>query len=395
MVGRPRPDYTIRLTLLIALDEHSHLGYQTDLFNLCATAKGLRSIPYLVFSDTSMTDISALHLSYIITCHCLPEQLLFYTLPTKAGQSSQQLLSCDRASECQGIVYLLNPDIGGAGSKVLELAEAVRSHTNGSDWQGEYRQSNVQPRKSSKNGSPATQRRDTFASAKSEQGDRSVLEGLYIELERARSRIQVNILRELGPQSNDLWRMALKLLSLCRVFAPCKTEISKGSPIQTALKRLTSQPEDRDFPCLPKKTQKPFIGYLDLSAPPPAVMRPNATTTPRPKHTQKATKVSPNAPMHPQPTPANLEASPVQRMLDRAYRTELQCGFPEEVWCRILSLAVGVDGILSEKQKRSVLRWAFDQSTLIKELEILGKAESAQLWRVLEGMECLAYEVEA
>ena len=38
--------------------------------------RGLRSVPYIVLSDTSMTEICALHLSYVIASHNMPDFLL-------------------------------------------------------------------------------------------------------------------------------------------------------------------------------------------------------------------------------------------------------------------------------------------------------------------------------
>ena len=57
-------------------------------------------------------------------------------------------------------------------------------------------------------------------------------------------------------------------------------------------------------------------------------------------------------------------------------------------------VAAGAEDVMSEAQQRSVLRWAMDRGTLSKERESLGLKESAQIWKVLEGMECLAYEMK-
>lgn len=49
---------------------------------------------------------------------------------------------------------------------------------------------------------------------------------------------------------------------------------------------------------------------------------------------------------------------------------------------------------MGRTQQSNVLRWAVDRRTLARELESLGKPESAQIWKVLDGMGCLAYEVD-
>ncbi len=90
-----------------------------------ATTQGLRSVPYIVLSDSGMTETGGLHLSYILECHHVPERLLTRVPQAKAGAPAQQLLSYDE-SQCRGIIYLPNPLLGSAGHKVLELAEVMR-----------------------------------------------------------------------------------------------------------------------------------------------------------------------------------------------------------------------------------------------------------------------------
>ncbi len=57
-----------------------------------------------------------------------------------------------------------------------------------------------------------------------------------------------------------------------------------------------------------------------------------------------------------------------------------------------MGLHVQADRFMTRNQQCNVLRWATDRRTLGKELESLGKPESAQIWKVLDGMGCLAYE---
>ena len=95
-----------------------HLARSRGPVDLYATARGLRSIPYVIFAgkrlnrrksytwpmnnkmkanrwttDTSMTESCALHLSYIIPLHPTSTQLLKRVPPAKAGPSAQRLLS--------------------------------------------------------------------------------------------------------------------------------------------------------------------------------------------------------------------------------------------------------------------------------------------------------------
>ncbi|KAI9751370.1 MAG: hypothetical protein M1835_001225, partial [Candelina submexicana] len=194
------------------------------------TTRGIRSVPYIILSNTSMTDICALHLSHILTCHHLPERLLARVPPAKAGPPAQQLEAYDMNSGCQGIVYLPNNAISSAGERLLEIAE----HARGSLSEGStidvfteeiaIRTSAARLRRASSavNGtsSPgrAAGRRHSTLSITGIELAASSMDGTAIdaEFERARSKIQGNTLRDFGTQSVDLWRIAMKTLVLAR-----------------------------------------------------------------------------------------------------------------------------------------------------------------------------------
>jgi hypothetical protein len=65
---------------------------------------------------------------------------------------------------------------------------------------------------------------------------------------------------------------------------------------------------------------------------------------------------------------------------------------PENVWIRILRCVADPEDLLSKRQCESIIAWAEDLTTLQKEREVVGKLRSLQLWRVLDGLGCLAYE---
>ena len=79
---------------------------------------------------------------------------------------------------------------------------------------------------------------------------------------------------------------------------------------------------------------------------------------------------------------------------NKQYRTQLPCGLPEAAWQRIMAHCIEAIDILSERQQSSILRWAMDRKTLSKERDALGLTQAAQIWRVLEGTGCLAYDME-
>ncbi len=360
-----------------------------------ATTQGLRSVPYIVLSDSGMTEAGGLHLSYILECHHVPERLLTRVPQAKAGAPAQQLLSYDE-SQCRGIIYLPNPLLGSAGHKVLELAEVMRdSYLNRATY------NSLEPSKSlimftnmakvASGGYPGLEggaydrRRRNAASTglfdQVGQGDR-----VGSELDRARSRIQGSTLQDAGPQSNDLWRAAFKLLSLGREIRP-QTR-NEAPPRPPAPKIKAPIVRTLKVPGITPKTLKSFTP-LTVQRDPNQPISPWTTQFPKkdgslpsPLTVVPRTPLTPKIPTVPHPTETEK------------YRTKLPCGLPEYIWRRILGLAAGAEGVMSESQQQSVLQWAMDRKTLRQESESLGLRASAQCWKILDATGCLAYEME-
>ena len=89
--------------------------------------RGLRSIPYVILSNVSMTDAGALFFSYILANHYFPQQLRPFLKP---GPALAQLDEYDK-SGYHGLVYLPNDRLTGWGTKVLDQAESVRQEMLG------------------------------------------------------------------------------------------------------------------------------------------------------------------------------------------------------------------------------------------------------------------------
>lgn len=361
----------------------SSLGHAEPL-DIYVTTKSLRSVPYLILSNTGMTEACALHLSYVIGSHNMPERLLSRVPVAKAGPHTQQLLAYDSETRCRGIVYLPNSYLGGAAMKVLELAEAVREglcedfDLDGEEGFGDV----VHKPNSAENG------RKIFDPA-SKHGNKICVS---VELDRARSRIQGNVLQEFGPESNDLWRTALKMLTLCRNIHP----VQEKKKLSNVFKRPEIMPEiasgthrTRLSVSTPLSTKNPnqhianpFAGQWRLD---------NSRLVP----VMASIKSSLATPCNPLPAPPNFTpwVSPPASTISTPYRTKLPCGLPDDIWRKIMATAAGANDILSVAQQRSVIRWAMDRSSLNKEKEFLGLKGSAQIWKVLEGMGCLAYDM--
>lgn len=388
-------------------NQRPHTEYPRSVF----ATNGLRSVPYLVFSGTAMTDACALHLSYIIACHDTPYRLLEHVPPAKAGLPAQQLEVYDQVLGCQGIIYRPNDRIGGAGTKVLELAELDRrgslmEMTEDLAYEdGDIPATTVSPASATRRGSEARvpespqkaaqRRRNKIRTGSVDESNSPSDSTNSSELNRARSRIQGDSLRDLGPRSNDLWCVSLKMLAVARtiLLETKKTQLShfwidsRSADTPTPIGLLSSSNSAR--------TPTGRVPSLSI---PLAPGNPNHLMFPKLPQRRKESIVSPSLTMTPVAPPAvekshELPVRPKPPKESPSYRTQLLGGLSESTWARIVSLACGGVGIVSKDQRVTVVRWARDRGSLEREMEALGKAESAQIWRVLEGMGCLAYEM--
>lgn len=340
-----------------------------------------------------MTEVCALHLSYIVASQNLPQQLLTRVPPAKAGPHAQQLIAYDESS-CRGIIYLPNATIGNAGMKVLDLSEAVRDGLLEDFAQGDFPdafQTPAKPDGASRRFSEAWT--STAAIAATNRRRNSTISGFdpiepetggsaLTELDRARSRIQGNAMQEAGQHLNDLWRVALNMLSLSRDI---QLQTKRGPPSPPKVKPPIIK--TLEIPGAISRVPKPLLTVML----PLALGNPNQALSPRNSQFRKKSGSIPPTPTIIPPTPQILR--PI-RQETKDYRSNLPCGFHQDAWRRILGLAAGADGILSVVQQRSVLRWAMDRTTMTKERDSLGLKESAQIWKVLDGMGCLAYEMD-
>lgn len=340
-----------------------------------------------------MEETCALYLSYIVVCHHKPEQLLTRVPAAKAGPPAQHLLAYDNETRCRGIVYLPNSRLGTAAMKVLGLSEAVReclfgdidSEENSEEVSQVLKSANATRKASDTQDSPAGsgRRQSNLSTGSTDHGRYRNKSDISIELDRARSRIQGHILEEFGPGSNNLWRVALKMLTLARNIRPViqKKQSAIGNGRVENLKsrnslNITSRTPSSATPLANRSPNQPITTSFGQWRLDNSQLVPLTTTQPPP------IKLS--------PAPSPLTST----VLKVPYRTSLPCGFPEEVWRQIVAIAAGAEDVMSEAQQRSVLRWAMDRGTLGKERESLGLKDGAQIWKVLEGMGCLAYEMK-
>lgn len=362
--------------------------------------KGLRSVPYLVLSNTDMISSCALMFSYIVEAHHLPGSLLDFVPAARAGPMQQQLIAYDNETNCRGLIYLPNPILGTAGNKVLDLSEKSRdtsvktlvsSESSENLDRGSTSIINTARSGAIRGDCPApfgTPHRKVAATMSPDKAHTNHLTGTLSDLDRARSRVQVDLLDSIenGRLRNDLWRTALKMLSIGRAFQyrkpPPPPPPSIPAPRPQIIKTL-------EIPGISSKKPR----STSSTTAPLGSANPNKPMTARPSSTQKSNPAS-----NPAATPSGATESlttsrkPPNTSREKIYRTNLQYGFTEDIWRQIISHAAGADGILSKRQQLLVTRWAMDRKTLEQEREWLVLKEGNQIWHVLDEVKCLAYD---
>ncbi|KAI9741342.1 MAG: hypothetical protein M1834_003059 [Cirrosporium novae-zelandiae] len=373
-----------------------HRGQETTMARYSST-RGIRSIPYMIFADTFMTDTCALHLSYIIAAHYPPHKLLRYVPPAKAGQPAQ-ILDNYFQSGCLGIIYLPNANLSNNGQKLLDLAEQARVDEHEYSSIPESSQEAQPFPRSSRKGSGAGSHTDSNGSASGdslETGRRrsntsadpespstpyhAYIQNVSGELDRLRIRVQGLTLKEFGPESVELWRCGLKMLRLARTILlegqrvepepePQAPVLRIGPPKQTYASKLVASDATNKHP------GEPIFGMVE--------------TSPRPRSPYTFTLAKGNNTSSASPSPTTLHSTRI-----KSDKRPLLLGFPLELWCQILAHAADAIGTISKEQQIGIVEWARDRESLGREMESLGKLESAQIWRVLDGMGCLAYDI--
>ena len=361
---------------------------------------GLRSVPYLIFSNTGMKETCALHLSYIIEHHHLPNKLMGFVPLPRAGPSTHQLEEYNASSGCRGIVYYPNGGISSAGLKALEWAEQVRTGRTGSledsaqgksgggpktphKFAGASRRPPDAPTSPLNSPSPA-QRRRTSSVAYSGHGSG--------ELDRARSRIQVQALRDIGPKSNDLWRKSLDFLSIARAILLRPNQNHMTRRAKPAINQAEDLVDPKSWPSLPTNVPKSRNTSNPLSPVNPNQLLGAKAVQKRAPILDLAAMMAGKPYLNSPVKPAPEEKQEMPPPLPREDRVK---GLDDEVWRRIIELATEADGMVSKNQQRAIIAWAKDRDAMLSERDSLGKAESAQIWKVLDAMGCLAYEISS
>ncbi len=354
-----------------------------------------------------MTDTCALHLSYVLESHPLPEQLLPYVPSAKSGSTAQKLEASDTASGCKGIVYLSNAKLGNAGLKVLEMAELARRGGEDEFGLDDQSPSRISSMASSRYQKPSDAsyspvsarsqgtRRSTVSSGSfSPPSYTGTTSNINHELDRARSRIQGSALRDGGPHCIELWSASLKMLSIARQIL---SDERKGRSED----QITRDDGISSDPAVPSKAEATYASKLmidtSVSGEPILAITGVSTSPTTPtilRNRNGSTVITPASSRHTPSLDNSLQISPISLVINTSSdESELPYGLPGALWRRIITEASGAMGVVSDEQQKSIMAWARNRSTLGREREVLGKSESGQIWRVLDGMGCLSYDI--
>ena len=380
----------LQLTLAVSKSPEKPDSLRSESLHLAeiyATTKGLRSIPYIDLSETSLDDSSALYLSYIIANHLSPEQLLSRVPAARPGPQAQQLETYDLEPRCKGMIYLPNQQLGAPACRVLDLAERLRCCSENLADEGDNQDSQQVTERMTpttpSSGLPHVHRRHLSSTL----GD-DTQESIATDLHRARSRLQISTIEKYGHRNNDLWAAALKMLVLSRSLQPQRRiELPRPAPVAPAPKPKQLIVRTLDIPLPVPKQANPNPWGLPLAPKSTNMSLPSRTRTSKDSTMSKLPSSTPSADRRKTPAQKTTTTSGYE------YRSTLPCGFPGEIWRRILVEAMGATGLLSPGQQRSVLTYGMDRKSLRKEREALGLKEAVQVWHVLDDMDCLAYEM--
>ncbi|EAW06935.1 uncharacterized protein ACLA_086340 [Aspergillus clavatus NRRL 1] len=359
-----------------------------DELKYYACTRGLRSIPFLILSNTNLTGSCAVHLSSMLSMHRTPEQLLAF-LPSGKGPSLP-----GTAQQCKGIIWLPNEGLGPNECKFLDKAEMV----------GELMSNDG-------TGIDELSEEDDHRAAQ-----RKMQKKLDIEYARLGKRVCMNAMKNEGVRDSDLWRTALKMMVVSRAIllddydraneaapeeeesppsAEETVEEEKVEDVKVEEEPAEPSPEEvlDEFPLFEPYPIGPFhpgAQHFEVNFPSlqPAIKNkgPESQGTKSPETQEIKSSESPS--QAPRSGKGRGHSNSVTRS---SHKGGWRFGVPFAFWRRIIADAVGADDILSIQQQIRVMIYAADWDALAYEMTIRGAEEHQQIWKFLETVKCINY----
>lgn len=367
-----------------------------------ASTKGLRSVPYLVFTNVGLTNACAFHLSVILLAHRLPEALLAFlphgkhVAPTQGGYDDQ----------CHGVIYLPNEKLERQGRRLIELAEinrqeVIETESAESDSDGSLSRETT-------SGTAIPGHYSPYVNWGRERGTkrREMRKQHQTNLERSKKLLLLDVLKADGLHSADIWSVAFRMMVVSRAIllqdesrsVKESVEISEEGeasketlPVEGSKVPISSkEPSGHHEKSNPPQTFAPGRDDFEINFPairssgpvPSAPAKPTVDPS-TPETTARHGKKKSHSNVHGRSAPAGQSTTSTGELG--------RFGLPMEVWRVIIADAVGANGILSKEQQMTVMRYASEWNALDQEISVQGAAENQQIWKILETVGCLAY----
>ncbi|KAI1971698.1 hypothetical protein LOZ55_006101 [Ophidiomyces ophidiicola] len=345
---------------------------------LFSSTRGLKSIPYLVFSGCGNSTACAFHIWCMLMIHLSPEKLL-ECLPT--GKS---IAPAGATTGTAGIIYALN-DFGPLGRSLLNLG--VRFLKEFSKVNDDIDLMNFGER---------------FDSGEAIRA-REVCRKTQIEMERVKYRAILDTLTTDGIQAVELWNVAFKTMTVARALLlddddkpkligqideTCQNyemDAIPDPPLSFYCPQAISPWSNfaEEFPCLPGT---PEIKNSGINPVTPQPVWKNHGHRPSWGSNDFMVRNSPRAEM------IKISPQTIARPAPKTVFKETgRFGLPLRLWARIIVDAMDENQILSPQQQMRIVRYACDWDSLEQELKITGGTEPEQIRKILNSMDCLNY----
>ncbi|KAF2196278.1 hypothetical protein GQ43DRAFT_476475 [Delitschia confertaspora ATCC 74209] len=364
---------------------------------------GLRSVPYMVFSNCSLTDAGALSLSYVLAHHYYPQLMC----SQKPVSTATQLDEPTYGTYYWGLTYLPNEHLSENGLKLLSMAEDVRRELNSSFTEGEdLANSGIEiMRVDSKQNTPnkayayamQNKRRPSIWSTNpSASHEDAEYTQAAADLDSLRRKVQRTLLDT--NQTFEIWKAAFKLLLISRLLL-----VRPPKPKPDPEPHMLENPNYRStifshfarnlFSCAQKVYWIPINLTLadDVNKLGPAlpwvcggqvITEETDLDVARLSTNEKAWALRPKL------------GKRTLKLLDSAYSEPENLGsLPRNIWKKIFTEALDIEGKLSGSQLDRIVEWSMARQTMVQEMELSGKARAVQMITMLEKMGAVSYDL--
>lgn len=384
---------------------------QTGEAKLC----GLQSVPYISLANTGLNNVGATYMSCILENHRYVDELLPLVPQPRPGAQLHQLEALDGIEGCNGLIWKPNNEIHSLGLRVLELAEAVRQSRR--DLQDQDAISDalvpaieelelVEPPQLPIERRP---REDSIVSL--EESFHVTSANITGDLIRARSKIWLDMLKNSGLGQNSLWISAFKMLRYTRIilFRSDLPQLPSSSTMTrtTARSSQSTHPLSQAWPALPPKSlaRRTFHRNQQVATSRPqaraalSMGNPNMSISLKHPFNKDSKRIRDALPRRRvDRSGANddkgfveLLSKETKEQYNATHKSDLPLGFSEHIWTHIIAYAADADGVLSENQQSSAVRWGASWESVAELQSLRGKHSSQQVYKALEGMGCLMY----